>query len=376
MDGPLGRRPRGAPTRDATVRVAFPTPATFDVIRGGGERYPLNLARGLVRVSEGDVEVELIAPARERGRERLEDGVWLRGYQSQTPGGGYGNEVSWDLVEACVSADVVHVHQVFTRLGEAAVLAARAARRPLCVTDHGGPSSHAGRKLGLAELADAIVVYSRYGAAAIGARKPVSLIEGGVDTSFYTPAADGEARDHVVFVGRIMPHKGVDVLIRACPPDVPLVIAGTLSDPDYTREVRQLARHRNVTFVINADDDQVLDLYRRAFAVALSSVHVDLNGAYSKYAELMGLTLLEGMACGTPALCFRTGALPEYVDHGETGFIADDVEDMTRYISLLASDPALVRRMGAAARQQVVRRWDIEIAATSLLRLYGSILDA
>jgi glycosyltransferase involved in cell wall biosynthesis len=358
------------------VRVAFPTPATFDVVRGGGERYPVNLARGLVRVSGGDVEVELIAPANEPGRERIEDGVWLRGYQSHSTQAGYGESVSWDLVEACIAADVVHVHQVFTRLGEAAVLAARAARRPLCVTDHGGPTSSMGRKLGLAELADAIVAYSRYGAAAVGARKPVSLIEGGVDTSFYTPAPDGQAREHIVYVGRIMPHKGVDVLIRACPPDVPLVIAGTPSDPDYAREVRQLAQDRNVTFVIDADDDHVLDLYRRAFAVALSSVHVDLRGGYYKYAELMGLTMLEGMACGVPALCFRTGALPEYVDHGETGFIADGVEDMTRYIGLLASDPSLALRMGAAAREQVVRRWDIEIAGASLLALYGSIVNS
>jgi glycosyltransferase involved in cell wall biosynthesis len=358
------------------VRVAFPTPATFDVIRGGGERYPLNLARGLVRISGGDVEVELIAPAREPRRERIEDGVWLRGYRPQTPHGGYGNGLSWDLVEACVAADIVHVHQVFTRLGESAVLAARAARRPVCVTDHGGPSSNSGRKLGLAELADAVVVYSRYGASAFSGDKEVSLIEGGVDTRFYTPSPEVQAREHVVYVGRILPHKGIDLLIRACPPHVPLVIAGTESDMDYAHAVRHLARDRNVTFVINADDDHVLDLYRRAFAVALSSVHIDLHGAYYKYPELMGLTMLEGMACGAPALCFRTSALPEYVDHGETGFVADNVADMTRYISLLATDPALSRRMGQAAREQVVHRWDIEIAAASLLRLYGSILNA
>jgi glycosyltransferase involved in cell wall biosynthesis len=375
MVGPQEKRRRNATTSEA-VRVAFPTPATFDVIRGGGERYPLNLARGLVRVSAGEVEVELIAPARTPGRERIENGLWVRGYQPQSPTAGYGDALSWDLVEACVAADVVHVHQVFTRLGEAAVLAARAARRPLCVTDHGGSTSTVGRKLGLAELADAIVAYSRYGAAAVGSRKPVLVIEGGVDTGFFSPAPAGTVRNHVVYVGRIMPHKGVDLLVRACPPDVPLIIAGTPTDLDYAREVRRLAEHHNVTFVSDADDDQLLDLYRRAFAVVLPSVHIDQRGGYYKYAELMGLTMLEGMACGAPAVCFRTGALPEYVDHGTTGFIADGVDDMARYLSLLASDSALSRRMGAAARERVVSRWDIGVVAGSLLTLYASIRNS
>jgi glycosyltransferase involved in cell wall biosynthesis len=357
------------------VRVAFPTPATFfDADRGGGGRYPLNLARGLVVASGGDVEVELIAPAASPGRREIEDGVWLRGYEPHPLTAPYGEALSWELMAAVISADVVHVHQVFTRVGEAAVLAARVARRPVCVTDHGGGTSRQGRKLGLAELADAIVAYSRYGAGAVGARNPVTIIEGGVDTRIFTPPDEEGGRDHVVYVGRLLPHKGVDLLIRACPEDVPLVIAGESGDSDYQRELRRIAQGRNVMFVSDPDDDRLIAIHRRALAVVLPSVNRDMYGAFHAHPELMGLSMLEGMACGAPAICFPVGGSPEYIEHGVTGFVVRDAEDLTRHIRLLASDPGRVRRMGSAARAQVAGRWDVATAGAALLGLYQRLL--
>ncbi len=67
----------------------------------------------------------------------------------------------------------------------------------------------------------------------------------------------------------------------------------------------------------DADDTAILDLYRRAFALVLPSVYRDCYGNTQSAPELMGFSLLEAMACGTPAICSRVGGMPEYVRDGE-----------------------------------------------------------
>jgi glycosyltransferase involved in cell wall biosynthesis len=359
-----------------TMRVAFTTPASFDQVRGGGERYVLNLARGVARASAGAVQVEVVAPGDQSSRRALAEGVWLRSCRVEPSAATYGSAVSWELIEAALEADLIHVHQVFTLLGESMVLAARGSRRPVCVTDHGGWISTAGRELGLLQLADAVVAYSRFGAAALAAPGPVAIVEGGVDTRFFSPGEPQMRRDHVLFVGRILPHKGVDLLVRACPPHLPLVIAGTAGDAGYLAEVRRLARDRPVTFVLDGSDEQIRDLYRGALAIVAPSVQMDLRGHYHAHPELMGLTMLEGMACGAPAVCLRTGALPEYVEQDVTGFIADDEAGLGECLAQLAADPARGRRMGIAARERVSTAWDLGVVGSRLLDLYRQLVVA
>jgi glycosyltransferase involved in cell wall biosynthesis len=358
------------------MRVAFITPASFEHVRGGGERYVLNLARGVARASAGAVEVEVVVPGERSSRRALDEGVWLRSCRVEPSTSGPGSAVSWELIEAALAADVIHMHQVFTLFGESVVLAARASGRPLCVTDHGGWHSTAGRELGLLHLADAVVAYSRFGAAALGTSQPVTVVEGGVDTRFFSPGERELPREHVLFVGRILPHKGVDVLVRACPRELRLVIAGTAPDPEYLEEVEALARDRSVTFVLDASDEQIRDLYRGALAVAAPSVYVDLTGRFHAHPELMCLAMLEGMACAAPAVCLRTGALPEYVEEGVTGFVADDEAGLTECLTRLAADPVATRRMGVAARERVCARWDLEVAGRRLLDLYRQLVAA
>lgn len=332
------------------------------------------MARGLARVGAPHVAVEVIAPAATPQLHELEAGVAVRGVCVHPPDSGYGQGVSWDLVEAVMEADVVHVHQVFTRYGETAALAGRVFGRVLCVTDHGGMTSRYGRRLGLVDLADAAVAYSRFGAGALGASTPVTMIEGGVDTSFFKPLAPTPTRDRFVFAGRFMPHKGIDVLLRAMPPDINVTIVGTVVDTAYFELLRGLAADRDVTFVVDASDETLRDLYCRAIAVVLPSLHIDVYGRIHPFPELMGLTSLEGMACGAPAVVMRTGALPEYVDHGTTGFVVETEEELRAHLQLLGNDRQLAATMGAAARDRVVTRWDITHAASQLLALYERLL--
>lgn len=51
-----------------------------------------------------------------------------------------------------------------------------------------------------------------------------------------------------------------------------------------------------------------------------------------RWSEPFGLVMIESLACGTPVLAFDEGSAPELIDHGETGFICDDVDDLVRHI--------------------------------------------
>ena len=333
------------------------------------------MAKAVAWAGGDDVCVEIVSPAHAGAVRQLGPGVSLRGVPVLPPGAPYGEGVSWDLIEALVGADLIHVHQAFTRMGEAAALAGRMLGRAVCITDHGDTTRAVGKRLGLVDMVDAAIVYSQCGAAALGNSANVTVIEGGVDAEFFHPTPQPE-RDRFLCVGRIAAHKGVDLLLRAAPHDVPVTVAGTVLDARYFELVQQLARGRDVTFVLDPDDVSLRDLYSRAIAVVQASVHSDVYGRVHQYPELMGLVALEGMACGAPAVVMRTGALPEYVEDGVTGFVVDTVDALHDRMALLAADRELAAALGRAARERVLALWDSRIAGERMLRLYRTLVHS
>ncbi len=357
-------------------RVAFLTPLYFDEnsYLGGGERYPLNLAKAVVK--RGGYEVDLISygDVHEIRRVPVSEGISLKVLPAVRPAPGQ-ERLSWEILPALRCVDLVHIHQVFARSSEVGLLVAKLLGKPVCVTDHGGATSALGRSLGMLEVADRVVCYSRFGAGLIDTRTPTRLVMGGVDDDFFGPPREPVTRDTLVFVGRLMPHKGIDRLISALPPAVPLAVCGQPYDPGYTAELRRLAADKDVTFLTNVDDEGLRELYGRAIGVALCSVYVDYYGNVQPWPELMGFSLLEGMACGAPAICSRVGGMPEYVEHGVTGFVYDGLEQLTSHIEQLSETPALVNRLGEAARVRVGERFGLASAGRSMARIYDQLLS-
>jgi mannosyltransferase len=89
----------------------------------------------------------------------------------------------------------------------------------------------------------------------------------------------------------------------------------------------------------------------------------------------MGFSLLEGMACGTPPICSRVGGMPEYIDHGRTGFVFDELAELSQFIERLAGDAQLVRDIGAAARQQVEAEYGLASTGAKLAAIYDELLE-
>jgi glycosyltransferase involved in cell wall biosynthesis len=358
-------------------KAAYLTPLYFDErsCLGGGERYPLNLARGVVAASGGAYSVELISFGDVARWLTLAPGVTLR----VLPAAGRRIEpldvVSWDLPEALHDADVVHIHQAYTRCSEMGLLVAKQQRKPVCITDHGGFTSPLGLELGSLELADRIVAYSDFGASLYPATTtPIVVIKGGVDARLFTPPDDRPARDRVAYVGRLLPHKGIDRLIEALPADLPLIVCGRPYRDDYFQYLQALSAGKALEFVTDADDEAIRRLYARAWAVVLPSVYRDCYGNVHRAPELMGFTLLEAMACGTPAICSRVGAMPEFVRDGQTGFVFDGPDDLADRLRALAGTPGLADEMGTEARRVVEVGFDLEVAGAKLLAVYEELL--
>lgn len=262
-----------------------------------------------------------------------------------------------------------------------AAVTARLRGNHAVVTDHGLQ----GREWGglVPRLYDRFLTVSRYSAADI--RSPAGktrVIYGGADSVRYRPEP-GAKRDGLLFVGRLTPHKGVDVLIRALPYDAQLTIVGSeghdpaLPERAYPRMLRSLASGRRVRFAGAVDDAQLATMYRRAVALVLPSVERTCYGRTVAVSELLGLVALEAMASGTPVIASRVGGLPEIIEDGTTGFLVPpgDVAGLRERIERLVEDRPLAARMGARAREQVLAEWTWARCAERCLTAYRELLQ-
>lgn len=357
------------------VHVA-PIPFGPDGVLGGGERYPSELAQAMA--TEVDCELVTFSPRAARWRDetglrfrQLKAVHWLRGDPA--------HPVAPGLPAAIAAADVVHVHQMRSLPGRTAAVAARALRRRSVVTDHG---TRGGDWAGLLpRLFDRFLLVSQFSAGQLKAPpQRTRVIYGGADTGRFKPDPSPR-RDVVLFVGRVTPHKGIDILIRSLPAGATLLVVGTPGyDPDlpergYPGLVRKLTESRDVRFLGGVDDRELAELYRHAAVLVLPSVEMTCYGKPVAAPELLGLVALEAMASGTPVVCSRVGALPEIVKDGDTGFLVQpgSVLELGDRLRELLGNRDLIERLGAHARQLVSERFTWQACAHRCLEAYREL---
>lgn len=168
--------------------------------------------------------------------------------------------------------------------------------------------------------------------------------------------------DYALFLGRFTADKGPDLALRAAhQAGIPLVLAGKCTEPAekayFSEAVRPLL----------GDSDS---LFGQADALAKRSL---LGGARClvfpvQWEEPFGMVMIEAMACGTPVVALRRGAVPEVIVDGVTGFACDDPSDLgdaIRQASLL--EPS-------ACRRHVEANFGVEQLGFGYERVYRRVL--
>ncbi len=162
-------------------------------------------------------------------------------------------------------------------------------------------------------------------------------IPNGVDLDRYYPGRRG---DRALVLGRIAPEKGFhDALDAAARAGVPLDVAGKVFPyPDHERYFAEQVAPR-----LDADRRYLGPVGGEAKAALLRAARCVLIP--STAAETSSLVAMEALASGTPVIAYRSGALPDIVEDGLTGFIVDDVAAMAAAIRRIdALDPLKCRQ--------------------------------
>lgn len=201
-----------------------------------------------------------------------------------------------------------------------------------------------------------------------------TLVENGVDLSLWTTAR--AARRHpptFVFVGRLIPLKGVDILLDAFADlerEARLVIIGEGEErARLERRAAESRRAQSIEFVGFQPQSAIREQLSQATALVLPSLR-DCGGA----------VILEAFACRTPAIATDWGGPQDYVT-SQTGFLIAPtsrdalVAGLAEAMRQLFDDQDLVRAMGEAARRRVENQFSWTAKAQALLAVYGRVIE-
>lgn len=355
------------------VNVLHIVPALFgksNGIVGGAERYALEMARHMA-----DVVPTTLVSFGDQGHEEMIGALCIRVLgQSWYVRGQRSNPLSLRLWEELRRADIVHCHQRQVLSSSLAAVFCRLTGRRVFVSDLGGGGWDISGYVSTDRWYHGHLHISEYSRknAKHETQPWAHTIMGGVDIEKFSPDERVEKNGHVLFVGRLMPHKGINYLIEALPPDMNLEIIGQPYDQRFVEYLHELAAGKRVVFRYDCDDTALIDAYRRALCIVLPSVYRTVYDDETKVPELLGQTLLEGMACGTPAICTDVASMPEVVEDGVSGFVVppNDPAVLREKLYWLQNHPEQAHAMGRAARQRVIENFTWLKVVNRCLEIY------
>ncbi|MGZ7441192.1 glycosyltransferase family 4 protein [Paenibacillus sp. TH7-28] len=196
----------------------------------------------------------------------------------------------------------------------------------------------------------------------------------GVDTHRFRPPArrtvpSGSFR--VLFAGRVIPRKGIPVLIKAMElvrrekSGASLTVVGG-GKAGYLRELRRLAgKHRVPVRFVGKVPHRLID---RRFRQA------DCFACPSQEHEAFGLVNVEAMASGLPVVASDIGGIGEVVNHGHNGYLVkvySDPREHAKWILQLAKHPESAGKMSRQARRDAVAKFGWKQTAAKLMKIYN-----
>ncbi len=328
-----GRQKGGMAVRSMAMKIAVLAPAWFPVppMRYGGIEWVVAiLADGLVELGH---EVTLFASGDSQTKARL-----VTSYD-ESPSMHIGLSLP-DLHHALVcyenaaEFDVINDHS-----GPLAAALGPVVKTPVCHTTHGPMTGEAGNVYALiGEICSSVGLIS----VSDSQRDPlpdlpwIATCHNAIALESYPfdPSDDG----YLLFLGRMSPDKGAHHAVRlAQQTGLPLKLAGKMHDvaerQHFDAEIRPHLNGR-IEYVGEVSHDEKVDLLQRAKATVFPI----------QWPEPFGLVMVESMACGTPVIATRFGAVPEVIEQGRSGVIVDRPDQLARAVEQVAAlDPREVR---------------------------------
>ena len=185
----------------------------------------------------------------------------------------------------------------------------------------------------------------------------IATVYHGIDLKQFT--FKKEHGDFLLFFGRIHHDKGTKEAIEiAQKAGKKLVIAGIVQDEAYFKKhVEPHLDQKQVAFVGSADPKMRNELLQETYAL----LH-PIN-----FAEPFGLSVIEAMACGTPAIAFNKGSMPEIITTGRDGILVDTVDEAVEAVARVASLDRSV------CRKKVEKKFTCGRMAEEYIRVYENI---
>ncbi|MFV1362986.1 glycosyltransferase [Mycolicibacterium elephantis] len=212
-------------------------------------------------------------------------------------------------------------------------------------------------------------------------RSRISVVPCGVDLDLFNPEGPTAARDgyrRIVSVGRFVPRKGFDVMVRALAhiPDAELVIVGG-PDIAHLESDQEALRLRAL-----AEELGVGDRVRLYGSVAREDMPAILRSAdvvaCTPWYEPFGIVPLEAMACGVPVVASAVGGMLDTVVHDVTGRLVRPrhPEQLAAAVNHLLRDDFLRQSLGAAGRDRARARYSWDRIAADTQRIYDRLAPA
>ena len=265
------------PLRPLRVLHASPTWFATESTVGGGERWVDNV---MLALDAGAPEiVQAMVAIGTKSSTALRRSAIVRILPNERRDPSPMAAMSSQLWNEFDAFDIVHVHQSLTDFGAYACCAAASLGKTVLLTDLGGGRNPIMVQGGLA-IGDGIVSISEYAhramAAASSGDLPQLVLSGPVDTEVFRPSEDPPHKPAAICVSRIMPHKGIDRIIRALPAGLKLRVVGRVYHEEYRALLGSLAVGKDVEFVHDASDEELVSLYQQSTVFVQGSCSRDV----------------------------------------------------------------------------------------------------
>lgn len=209
------------------------------------------------------------------------------------------------------------------------------------------------------------------------AAQKIGIIPLGIDTKTFFP--DSIVRyepNYILFVGRLLPSKGVDVLLRALHrvkeitgSDLSLRVIGSGKELEFLQRLSRELRVK-VTFYGYLGENELVQQYQGALATVLPSVYYAHTGEYNPEPEAFGLVLAESLACGTPVVASRVGGIPDWLDETTAILVQpSDVSELATALIKISFDNELRSTLAANGLDLITRKHSLYNYCKKLLEL-------